>query len=85
MTELCAWLASFEGGCHSQEKVCWMQTCLTRLKSAGQTIIVIDKHIGSLLKLADVHFVVEKGRVVWSGTSESLRSQPELLHQYVGV
>ena len=60
-------------------------SCLTRLKSAGQTIIVIDKHIGSLLKLADVHFVVEKGRVVWSGTSESLRSQPELLHQYVGV
>ena len=60
-------------------------SCLTRLKSAGQTIIVIDKHIGSLLKLADVHFVVEKGRVVWSGSSESLRSQPELLHQYVGV
>ena len=60
-------------------------SCLTRLKAAGQTIIVIDKHIGSLLKLADVHYVVEKGKVVWSGSSVSLRSQPELLHQYVGV
>ena len=60
-------------------------SCLTRLKAEGQTIIVIDKHIGTLLKLADVHYVVEKGRVVWSGSSESLRSQPELLHQYVGV
>ena len=59
--------------------------CLARLKAAGQTIIAIDKNIGSLLKLADTHHVVEKGRVVWGGSSESLRAQPELLHQYVGV
>jgi branched-chain amino acid transport system ATP-binding protein len=59
--------------------------CLARLKRAGQTIIVIDKNIGSLLKLADTHHIVEKGRVVWNGSSASLRDQPELLHKYVGV
>jgi branched-chain amino acid transport system ATP-binding protein len=59
--------------------------CLARLKAAGQTIIVIDKNIGPLLKLADSHHIVEKGRVVWSGSSPSLRDQPTLLHQYVGV
>jgi branched-chain amino acid transport system ATP-binding protein len=59
--------------------------CLARLKAAGQTIIVIDKNIGPLLKLADTHHIVEKGRVVWSGSSASLRDQPALLHQYVGV
>jgi len=59
--------------------------CLARLKTGGQTIVAIDKNIGSLLKLADTHHIVEKGRVVWGGSSESLRAQPELLHQYVGV
>jgi branched-chain amino acid transport system ATP-binding protein len=59
--------------------------CLSRLKAAGQTIIVIDKNIASLLKLADNHHIVEKGRVVWSGSSASLRAQPDLLHKYVGV
>ena len=59
--------------------------CLARLKSLGQTVIVIDKNIGPLLKLADAHHIVEKGRVVWSGASESLRAQPDLLHRYVGV
>jgi len=59
--------------------------CLAKLKALGQTIIVIDKNIGPLLHLADTHHIVEKGRVVWSGSSASLREQPDLLHRYVGV
>jgi branched-chain amino acid transport system ATP-binding protein len=59
--------------------------CLSQLKSLGQTVIVIDKNIGPLLKLADKHHIVEKGRVVWSGNSEALRGDPDLLHKYVGV
>jgi branched-chain amino acid transport system ATP-binding protein len=51
----------------------------------GHTVIVIDKNIGPLLRLADTHHVVEKGRVLWSGSSESLRRAPEVLHKYVGV
>jgi len=59
--------------------------CLEKLKRSGLSLIVIDKNIGPLLRLADSHFIVEKGRVVWRGTSEDLRAQPEKLHEYVGV
>lgn len=59
--------------------------CLGKLKALGQTIIVIDKNIGPLLRLADTHHIVEKGRVVWSGSSNDLRGQPDLLHRYVGI
>jgi branched-chain amino acid transport system ATP-binding protein len=59
--------------------------CLERLKQSGLSLIVIDKNIGPLLGLADRHFIVEKGRVAWGGTSEDLRAQPEKLHEYVGV
>jgi branched-chain amino acid transport system ATP-binding protein len=59
--------------------------CLAELKRLGQTVLVIDKNIGPLLRLADAHHIVEKGKVVWSGSSEELRARPELLHQYVGV
>jgi branched-chain amino acid transport system ATP-binding protein len=59
--------------------------CLTRLKSTGLSLIVIDKNIGPLLRLADRHYILEKGRVAWTGTSEALRGQPDVLHEYVGV
>ena len=60
-------------------------SCLRRLKEAGLALIVIDKNIGPLLRLADRHYVVEKGRVVWSGDSGMLRANPQVLHEYVGV
>ena len=59
--------------------------CLSRLKEAGLSLIVIDKNIAPLLRLADRHFIVEKGRVVWGGTSAQLQDRPELLSEYVGV
>jgi branched-chain amino acid transport system ATP-binding protein len=59
--------------------------CLERLKDAGLSMIVIDKNIGPLMRLADRHYILEKGRVVWHGPSDALRAQPEVLHQYVGV
>jgi branched-chain amino acid transport system ATP-binding protein len=60
-------------------------TCLERLKAAGLSMIVIDKNIGPLLRLADRHYILEKGRVVWQGPSDALRAQPEVLQKYVGV
>jgi branched-chain amino acid transport system ATP-binding protein len=59
--------------------------CLKRLRDTGLAMIVIDKNIGPLLNLADRHYILEKGRVVWKGRSEELRAQPEVLHRYVGV
>ena len=59
--------------------------CLEALKSEGLAMIVVDKNIGALKRLADRHYVVEKGRVVWSGDSDALTAQPEVLQRYVGV
>ncbi|MBS0454884.1 MAG: ABC transporter ATP-binding protein [Proteobacteria bacterium] len=59
--------------------------CLAQLKATGLAMVVIDKNIGPLLRLADRHFIVAKGQVAWSGSSEALRAQPELLRTYVGV
>ncbi len=59
--------------------------CLSRLRDTGLAMIVIDKNIGPLLNLADRHYVLEKGRVVWQGRSDELRAQPEVLHRYLGV
>ncbi|MDP3821035.1 MAG: ABC transporter ATP-binding protein [Burkholderiales bacterium] len=58
---------------------------LGELKREGLAQIVIDKNVGQLLKLADRHVVIEKGRVVWQGDSAALQAQPEIVHQYLGV
>jgi branched-chain amino acid transport system ATP-binding protein len=58
---------------------------LAALKREGLSQIVIDKNIGALLKLADRHFVLERGGVVWEGDSPQLRAAPEIIHQYLGV
>jgi branched-chain amino acid transport system ATP-binding protein len=59
--------------------------CLSRLKSEGQSILVIDKNIDALTKIADRHVVIERGRVVWTGTSAELRAHPDVQHRYLGV
>jgi len=58
---------------------------LGELKLEGLSLIVIDKNLGPLLELADRHFVLEKGVVVWSGTSSELRAEPRIVHEYLGV
>ncbi|HMA90340.1 MAG TPA: ABC transporter ATP-binding protein [Burkholderiales bacterium] len=58
---------------------------LERLKAAGLSILVIDKDVKALTRIADAHFVLEKGRVVWSGTSAELAANEALQHRYLGV
>jgi branched-chain amino acid transport system ATP-binding protein len=59
--------------------------CLARLRQAGQTILVIDKYIERLVKLADRHTIIERGRVAWQGTSAELDADRDLWHRYLGV
>ncbi|WP_037547444.1 ABC transporter ATP-binding protein [Stappia stellulata] len=59
--------------------------CLERLKGEGQSILVVDKNVDALEKLADAHVVVEKGQVVWSGTSAELRDDPTIRERYLSV
>jgi branched-chain amino acid transport system ATP-binding protein len=58
---------------------------IERLKAAGLSILVIDKDVRTLTRIADRHFVLEKGRVVWSGTSSELSASPQTQHRYLGV
>src|ERR1043166_6766300 len=59
--------------------------CLSLLKSKGQSVLVIDKNVEHLARIADRHTMIERGRVVWSGTSEQLVAVPELQHRYLGI
>ena len=59
--------------------------CLARLREAGQTILVIDKYVQRLIKLADRHTIIERGRVAWQGTSAELDADHALWHRYLGV
>jgi branched-chain amino acid transport system ATP-binding protein len=58
---------------------------LAQLKAEGLSQIVIDKNVSQLLRLADRHYVIEKGRMVWQGDSAALREQPDIVRQYLGV
>ena len=59
--------------------------CLGRLRAAGQTILVIDKYLERLVKLADRHTIIERGRVAWQGSSAELDADRGLWHRYLGV
>jgi len=59
--------------------------CLGRLREAGQTILVIDKYIDRLVRLADLHTIIERGRVAWQGSSTELDADRNLWHRYLGV
>jgi len=59
--------------------------CLEKLKALGLAILVIDKNVGVLTRVADRHFLIERGRVVWSGLSAELAAAPGVQHQYLGV
>ena len=60
-------------------------SCLERLKQSGLSILLIDKHVEAVTRLADHHYVLERGRVVWDGTSVELRARPDVQHRYLGV
>ena len=59
--------------------------CLARLKASGLSILVIDKNVGALMRVADRHFLLERGKVVWSGVSSALAAAQDIQHRYLGV
>ena len=59
--------------------------CLERLRQAGQTLLVIDKYLERLVRLADRHTIIERGRVAWQGSSAELAADRGLWRRYLGV
>ncbi|WP_407149108.1 ABC transporter ATP-binding protein [Bradyrhizobium sp. ORS 86] len=60
-------------------------SCLSMLKGQGQSVLVIDKNVENLARIADRHYIIERGKTVWSGTSEELIAEPDLQHKYLGI
>jgi ABC-type multidrug transport system ATPase subunit len=56
--------------------------CLSRLKQEGQAILLVDKHLDALTRIADRHVVIEKGHVVWTGTSDALAADRSVKERY---
>ena len=59
--------------------------CLERLKADRLAILVIDKNVEALTRIADRHYLIERGRMVWSGTSAELAAAPDIQHRYLGI
>jgi branched-chain amino acid transport system ATP-binding protein len=59
--------------------------CLARLKAEGQAILVIDKNVAALTQIADRHYLIERGQIVWTGGSKELAAAPEIQHRYLGI
>ena len=60
-------------------------SCLVQLKNAGLSILVIDKNVADLARIADRHFIIEKGRTVWTGGSRELLAGDTLKRRYLGI
>ena len=59
--------------------------CLARLRSEGQSVLVIDKYVEKLIELADRHTIIERGQVVWQGSSGELDANHGIWHRYLGI
>ena len=59
--------------------------CLARLRSDGQSILVVDKYVEKLIGLADRHTIIERGEVMWQGTSLELDADHGIWQRYLGI
>jgi branched-chain amino acid transport system ATP-binding protein len=59
--------------------------CLSLLKKRGQSILVVDKNVDHLARICDRHYIIERGKTVWSGTSNELMAEQDLQHKYLGI
>jgi len=58
---------------------------INQIREENMSILVVDKNLKDLLKIADRNFIIERGKIVWSGTSDELRADRDALQRYLGV
>jgi branched-chain amino acid transport system ATP-binding protein len=56
-----------------------------RINQSGVSILLVEQNVETALKLCPHVFLMEKGTIVYSGTSHDLKSQPEIVHRYLGL
>jgi branched-chain amino acid transport system ATP-binding protein len=59
--------------------------CLATLRASGQAILVIDKYVERLIAISDRHTILERGQVVWQGTTGELDADHGIWHRYLGI
>ena len=59
--------------------------CLARLRAEGQSVLVVDKYVEKLIELADRHTIIERGQVVWQGSSHELSADHGIWQRYLGI
>ncbi len=60
-------------------------SALATLKDKGLAILVIDKNLDALMEIAQRHYIMEKGKIVWTGRTRELRDDRNLQVRYLGV
>ena len=55
------------------------------IRESGISTVIVDKNWKHVTQLTNRNLILVKGEVVFSGTSEALRSKPEVLAQHLGV
>jgi branched-chain amino acid transport system ATP-binding protein len=58
---------------------------LARLKAEKLAVLIVDKNLDQLAKLADRHYVIERGRIVWSGVGGDLSKDRRFVEQLLTV
>jgi branched-chain amino acid transport system ATP-binding protein len=56
-----------------------------RINQSGVSILLVEQNVETALKLCPRVFLMEKGAVVYSGTSHELKSQTSIVHRYLGL
>src|SRR6202012_5813967 len=59
--------------------------CLSMLKARGQSVLVVDKTAGTLVRTAGRHYIIERGGAFWNGSPEAQIAEPDLQHRYLGI
>jgi len=59
--------------------------CVSLLKTRGLALLVIDKNLGALMRVVDQHYILEKGRIVWRGSSDELRANAGVIEEHIGM
>lgn len=60
-------------------------TAIGRIRETGMSILIVDKNLNDLMRIADTHFIMQRGTIVWSGDSETLRSDVQTRERFLGV
>lgn len=58
---------------------------LDSIRQTGLSILIVDKNLKDLMQLADQHHIVQRGQLVWSGSSAQLKADRHALETYLGV